>query len=77
MRRGMQGHVAEPRGPTRAPAWRGGDMCAIYIFIYIIYGYSKYKHFVYRNSLTLISVACYIPDHSLSFSPCGTNPLLF
>ena len=22
MRRGTQGHVAEPRGPTRAPAWR-------------------------------------------------------
>ena len=25
VRRGMQGHVAEPHGPTRAPEWRGGD----------------------------------------------------
>ena len=29
IRRGTQGHVAEPRGPTRAPAWRGGDTCAL------------------------------------------------
>ena len=33
MRRGTQGHVAEPRGPTRAPAWRGGDTC-VHIYIY-------------------------------------------
>ena len=38
MRCGTQGHVAEPHGPTRAPAWRGCDMCAyiLYIYIYII-----------------------------------------
>ena len=41
MRRGTQGHVAEPRGPTRAPAWR--DVTNIYIYIYIymyIYHYT-------------------------------------
>ena len=34
MQRGTQGHVAEPREPTRAPTWRGGDTCARYIFLY-------------------------------------------
>ena len=29
--RGTQGHVAEPRGATRASAWHGCDMC-IFIF---------------------------------------------
>ena len=36
MRRGMHGHVAEPRGPTRAPAWRGCDTCEYIHIIYII-----------------------------------------
>ena len=32
------GNVAEPCGPTRAPAWRGGDTWAIFIFIiYMFY----------------------------------------
>ena len=31
MRRGTQSHVAEPRGPTQAPAWHGCDVC-IFIF---------------------------------------------
>ena len=31
MRRGTQGHVAEPRGPTRAPMWCRCDVC-IFIF---------------------------------------------
>ena len=31
MRRGMQGHVAEPHGPTRAPTWCRCDVC-IFIF---------------------------------------------
>ena len=30
---GMQGDMAEPRGPTRAPAWRRGDTC-VHMFIY-------------------------------------------
>ena len=47
MRRGMQGHVAGPRGPTRAPAWRKGDTYAIFVFYHIIYGYSKNKHLDY------------------------------
>ena len=29
------GHVAEPRGPMRAPAWREGDTWALFIFILI------------------------------------------
>ena len=33
----MQGHVAEPCEPTRAPVWRGGDTCMRIIFIYILY----------------------------------------
>ena len=33
MRRGTQGHVAQPRRPTRALAWRGGDTC-VHIYIY-------------------------------------------
>ena len=33
MRRGTQGHVAAPRGPTRVPTWRG---CDVFIFIIII-----------------------------------------
>ena len=32
MRRDTQGHVAEPRGPTRVPAWRGGDTYTYYIY---------------------------------------------
>ena len=35
MRRGTQGHVTESRGPTRAPAWRGGDTCA-YLYLLVI-----------------------------------------
>ena len=72
MRHGTQGHVTEPRGLTRAPAWRGGDAYPIFIFIHIIYGYSTYKHSVYQNSLTHKTVAPYISDISLYFSPCGT-----
>ena len=37
MRRGTQGHVAEPRGPMRALAWRGCDTCA-YLYLLIILG---------------------------------------
>ena len=35
MRHGTQGHVAEPRGPTRARAWHGGDTCA-YTYLLVI-----------------------------------------
>ena len=66
-----QGHVAEPREPTRAPAWRGGDTCMHIIFIYIVYSY-KYKRPDYRNLLTSKFASPYIPDHSLSFSLRGT-----
>ena len=73
MQRGMQGHVTEPRGPTRAPAWRRGDTRAMFIFIYIFYMvYSKYKRLDYRNSLPLKIVSPYILDGFHSFSPCGT-----
>ena len=38
MRRGTQGHVAEPRRPMRAPTWRRGDTCHAYLYILIILG---------------------------------------
>ena len=72
MRHGTQGHLAEPRRPTRALAWHGGDTCAIFTYIHIIYGYSAYKRSIYRNSLTVICAPFYIPDCFLSFCPCGT-----
>ena len=34
MRRGMQGHVALPRGRTRVPAWHWGD---VYIYLFYIH----------------------------------------
>ena len=37
MRRGTQGHMAEPREPTRALAWRGSDKCA-YLYLLVILG---------------------------------------
>ena len=49
MRRGTQGHVAEPREPMRAPAWRGGDMCVRDIYILL---YSILIHPDYQNSVT-------------------------
>ena len=73
MRRGMQGHVVGPHGPTRAPAWHRCDMRAMFIFIYIFYiVYSKYKRPDYRNLLPLKTVSPYIPNGFYSFSPCGT-----
>ena len=36
MQCGTQGHVAKPRGPTRAPAWCGGDTCHAYLYLLII-----------------------------------------
>ena len=76
MRRGTQGHVAEPREPTQAPAWRGGDTCMHIIFSYILYSY-KYKHPDYRNSLTHKTAPPYKPVPSLYVSLCGTIPSLF
>ena len=78
MPRGTQCHMAEPRGPTRAPMWRGGDMRTIFIFFSIFYMvYSKYKRPDYRNSLPLKTAPPYKPDRSLLFSLCGTISLLF
>ena len=41
MRRGMQGHVAKPWGPTRVLAWHGGDIYTLYL-LYIGYGTCKH-----------------------------------
>ena len=61
MRCGMKGHVVEPRGPLRAPAWRGGDTCVcLFIFTHNI-GYSTFKHSLVGFKLTLKSVAPYKP----------------
>ena len=35
IRRGTQGHVAKPYGPTRAPTWRGCDTCSYVYFLVI------------------------------------------
>ena len=65
MRRGMQGHMAEPREPTQALVWRRGDTCARHTYIYLYIIVIMYKRPDYRNSLTIISVAPYKLDLSL------------
>ena len=72
MQRGTQGHVAEPRGPTRAPAWRGGDMCAHLHNLYIIHMVIVHTRIPSRNSLTVICAPPYKPNCFPCFSPCGT-----
>ena len=77
MRRGTQGHVAEPSGPTRVLAWHGGDVC-IFIFtcISMVIVHISIRYFGFK--LTTIISSPYIPDNALCFSPCGTMfPLLF
>ena len=71
MRRGMQGHVAKPRGPTRVPAWHGGDMC-IFIFtrIIMVIVHISIRYFGFK--LTTMIGSPYILDRFISFSPCGT-----
>ena len=50
MRLGAQGHVAAPRGHSRAPAWCGGDTW--HIFIFIIYRSSDYRKTNYYPSIS-------------------------
>ena len=47
---GTQRHVAEPRGPTRAPAWRGGDTWVLFIFIVVYRFYNIYRSSDYRKT---------------------------
>ena len=51
MRRGTQGHATKPCGPTRAPAWREGDMWLLFLFMIYISGYSTYKSSTYGKTL--------------------------
>ena len=56
MRRGMQGHVALPRGRARWPAWRMADTCTRVILYSICYNvYSTYKHSIVEFKLTFTS----------------------
>ena len=80
MRRGMQGHVAEPRRRKRAPVWHEGDtfayLCIIYsihmVIVHIIIPYSKFANPL--NHLTLytrwipffFSVWDYVPIFSFN-----------
>ena len=76
VRRGMQGHVAEPRGPTRAPAWSGGDTWHYLYLIVLIYGYSTYSlPIIERELLTLTSVTCYKRDRFLNLLHVRLIPL--
>ena len=48
MRRGTEGHVAEPRGSTRAPVWRGCDTCT---YLYLLVLYRVIVHISIRNPI--------------------------
>ena len=76
MRRGMQGHMAAPRGPVRVLAWHGGDV-SIFIFtrISMVIVHISIRYFGF--SLTVLFTSPYIPDDSSSFSSCGTMFPLF
>ena len=67
VRRGTQGHVAEPRGPTRAPAWRGGDTWALFVFNHNIMGYSTYKSSDYRKIIIIPLISSHIINPPPSF----------
>ena len=71
------GNVAEPRGPTRAPAWRGGDTWLLFIFIiYMIYNVYRSPDYWETSLLPLITAARYKPVGFPKFTQCGTNPLI-
>ena len=54
------GHVAKPRGPTQAPAWRGGDTWLLFLFIiYMIYNIYRSPDYQETSLLTPHSVAPY------------------
>ena len=62
MRRDTQG-PREPCGPTRAPAWRGGDMWHAYLYLIVTIGVIVHISILYSEfELTSIFNACYIPD---------------
>ena len=68
MRRGTQGHVAEPRGPMRVPAWHRGD---IYILYLLYIGYSTYKHSIEELANRYKSVHIIYPTCPLNFLCVG------
>ena len=66
MLRGSQGHVAEPRRPTRAPAWRAGDTWHAYLYLLVIYKVIVIISIRYfRFTLTLHIVTPYKLESSL------------
>ena len=74
MRRGTQGHVAEPRGPMRVPAWHRGD---VYIYIFLLYiGYSTYKHSIEELANRLKPLHLIYPTPLLVFLRVGLCSLL-
>ena len=80
VRRGTQGHVAKPHGPTRAPAWRRGDTWLLFIFI-IYRIYYIYRSFDYQkiNLLTLITASPFklrVSPYFYSVGLCSTHFIL-
>ena len=60
-------------GPTRAPAWHGGDTWLLFIFIiYRIYNIYRSSDYRKTNLLTLITASPFKPRVSPLFLPCGT-----
>ena len=74
MRRGTQGHAAEPRGPTRVPAWHRGD---IYILYLLYIGYSTYKHSIEELANRLKPLYLIYPTPLLLFLCVGLCSLPF
>ena len=70
MRRGTQGHVAAPRGPTRAHVVRCDMiflfMVSIRVIVHIRIPYSEF-------TVTFIIIMSYIPDFPFLFFLCETK----
>ena len=68
MRHGKQGHVAEPRGPTLAPAWRRCHTCAYIHIIYVILRVIVHMSIPYSELANLINCHTVYTRHSSSIS---------
>ena len=79
MRRGMQGHVALPRGRAHLPTWRGCDTWTR-IYIYYIYYFIKYIGLpIIERQFTNRIITAYLiyPIDSLYFFLVGLFHLVY